>query len=56
MVRHHQPRTETNTVTQRQLIQALQARRAALLALPRDIASAELARVNFRIVRALLIL
>ncbi len=43
-------------MTQRQLIQALQARRAALLALPRDIASTELARVNYRIVRALLIL
>jgi hypothetical protein len=43
-------------VTQRQLIQALQARRRALQTLPHDVAAAELARVNYRIVRALLVL
>ena len=41
-------------MTSRQLLQALQARRHALQALPADIVAAELARVNFRIVRVLL--
>lgn len=44
-------------MTSRQLIQALQARRAALMALPpSEFIAPELARVNYRIVRALLIL
>ena len=48
-------------MTSRQLLQALQARRAALMSLPRvgvlsEFIAPELARVNYRIVRALLIL